>query len=467
MHDHPDDASGSDWLWLRRALVQGRTPEDIRNALQRASLSVESYSGFSDDIAQALEAVGLGDDVLLILQRKCQLSPDDRRPALQLARALARRDDAVRFEETLVWAQEIATQDDALRLELVQLLEAVGRYDLAIAELSATDAYARRDVGILRKLARLYGLAGATTECVQLWRIVVSVSGNRVRTEDLTALGIALSEAKSHEDAIEVLSRVLRLRPDAATRANIGMALIRASQPMEAILCFERALTEEPQSIQARFGLGLALRLAGRPHEAIDQLRAVTEQAPDWEVGFLELGIALKSVGQHRAAKASFLRAAMLAPEDAGIQAELRSSLQSEGLAPDTEHRIGMSSITGTLTSFPLEDILEFLRFQRLSGTLVLNAKGRGEGRVLLHRGRLVSAQAPDSSHKKRGSMARDADPQRTGARAALQSLQAWKEGQFSFHRVDPEPGYEPLVTLDLAELLLEIARKQDEKGKS
>ncbi len=458
MHDDPDDATGSDSLWLRRALVQGGSLEAMRNALQRAFLSVESYSRFSDDIAHSLEARGLADDVLLILKRKCQLSPDDRRPVLQLARALARRADPSKHEEALVWAHEIETNDDGQRLDLAQMLEGAGRYDLAIAELSATDAYARRDLTILRKLARLYGLAGATTECVQLWRIVVSISGNRVQTDDLTALGIALSQANSHEDAIEVLNRVLRMRPEAGTRANIGMALIQAGQPQDAILCFERGLAEHPNSLQARFGLGVALRMTGRIREAVDQLRVVTEQAPDWEVGFLELGVAMRSMGQHRAAKASLLRAAMLAPEDAGIQAELRTSLQDDPKGPETEHRTGMSSITGTLTSFPLEDILEFLRFQRLSGMLVLNSQGRGEGRVRLHRGRLVSARAPGRHTKTEGP---------TGARAALQALQSWREGQFSFHRVDPDPGNEPAVTLDLAELLLEIARKQDEKGRT
>ena len=467
MHDDPDDGPRSDWRRVQRALAQGSTPEQARQTLRRALTSARSDSAVIDEIATSMEAFGFSDDVILILENKCQLEPNNRTPVLHLAQALSRRGDVDRFQQTLLWAHRITTEDDRLRLETASMLESVGRLDLAIAEVRATQGWRRRNLDVLRRLARLYGLIGATTECADLWRLAVNVAGENVDAKDLTGLGIALSRAKLHDGAIRVLARALNIRRDAHTLANLGMALVEAGQPSEAIPYFQQALTIDSASVQAQFGLGVSYRITGRIQDAVDHLRAVTEHAPQWEVGFLELGIALRSLGQHQASRGALLRAAILAPDDPGIKAELRSALQPDSSTDVADDRIGASSIVGTLTSFPLEDILEFLRLQRLTGTLVLNSKARGIGQVELHRGQLVSVNLPgDEDALTRSSDPRDRRVRHTQAHNAIRELQGWREGQFSFRRADPDMGQEPADTIDLAGLMLELARQQDEKGK-
>ena len=455
--------SDSEWRRLTLALSQGQ-PERVRVALHRALRSEQNYSLITDEIAVLLESLGLANDVLGVLERKCRLAPEERRPVLQLARALKRRGNTTRLRQTLTWAHDLRADGDALRLELADLLEATRQYEMAIDELYLTNEYARAELNTLRRLARLHGLAGHRAECVRAWRRAVSVAGVAVADEDLTALGIALSNADQHDDAIEVLTRAVQVRNNAETYANLGMALIQGDRVSDAIRCFERALRSDETSLQANFGLGLALRVSGRTLEAIERLQRVTELAPSWEVAYLEFGIALKVGGQLRLAKSALLRAAILAPEDRGIQAELQTVLQHDLTSVFSDSAGEGSSITGTLTSFPLEDVLEFLRFQRLTGTLVLTSRSQGEGEVRLHQGRLVSARSPHGRRDVPVSAQSEVEKLFAQARSALEELQGWRRGQFSFHRIDSEREREPAVTIDLAELLLEIARNQDEE---
>ena len=263
MHDDPDDGPQSDWRRLQYALARASTPEQGRQVLRRALSSVPNESSVVGDIVTSMEALGLSNEAILILENKCQLAPSNRAPVLHLAHALSRRGDVERFTQTLLWAHRIPTEDDRLRLDLASMLESVDRLDLAIAEVRATQGWRRQELDVIRRLARLYGLSGATIECADLWRLAVNVAGEGVDVEDLTALGISLSRAKLHDSATRVLARALRLRRDARSLSNLGMSLVEAGQPGDAIPYFEEALTIDSASVQALFGLGVSFRITG------------------------------------------------------------------------------------------------------------------------------------------------------------------------------------------------------------
>ena len=159
----------------------------------------------------------------------------------------------------------------------------------------------------------------------------------------------------------------------------------------------------------------------------------------------------------------------------------------------------------GDIKSFALPEVLEFLRLQHKTGSLVVSSR-RGAGIVRLVKGQVTSASAPGVgrlgealvarniitraqldaalAQQRRDDNAADGDGsetlgdllmrERPGDREpltrvvfqqvldALEEMLAWKEGAFSFH-----PGGDrgmPVIAFDLQNVMLEIMRLADER---
>src|SRR4029077_20334437 len=154
---------------------------------------------------------------------------------------------------------------------------------------------------------------------------------------------------------------------------------------------FSEALRVDPGSAQAYCGLGLAYQRIQRWHEAAEGFRTTEQLAPDQVSGPYNLGLALAALGEFEEARSALLRAAALEPEDLEIRAALQSLLAPApvGDAPVTAPRFG-----GDIKSFALPEVLEFLRLQKKTGSLVVSSR-RGAAIVRLVSGQVTSASAP------------------------------------------------------------------------
>ena len=208
----------------------------------------------------------------------------------------------------------------------------------------------------------------------------------------MTVLGIALSREGRHDEALRLLAEVAKRFPwDAAVQADLAMALLGAGQLEDAIWGFSEALRLDPRSAQARCGLGLAYQRLERWQEAAEAFRLTESLAPDQPVGPFNLGLALQALGEHEDARRALLRAATIAPEDGEIRDALESLLSQPTAAepPPAFTRFG-----GDLGSFGLPEVLEFMRVQQKTGSLVISSR-QGAGILRLVQGRLTSASAP------------------------------------------------------------------------
>ena len=164
-----------------------------------------------------------------------------------------------------------------------------------------------------------------------------------------------------------------------------------------------------------------------------------------------------------------------------------------------------MPRFIGDIKTFALPEVLEFLRLQHKTGSLVVSSR-RGAGIVRLVKGQVTSASAPGVgrlgealvargiitrqqldaalAQQRRDDSAADGDGsealgdllirERPADREpltrvvfqqvldALEEMLAWKEGAFSFH-----PGGDrgmPVIAFDLQNVMLEIMRLADER---
>lgn len=461
----------------------------------------------SDDVPLALSCArllathGLHDDAHAIHRRLVERADPPNESVLAVADVLLEGGAHEAALQLIRRAQSANPQDVELERAMALALERAGHLVEAreqaqrVRKLAPTDQEAHRIIG------RVSGRLGDISGCVEAWRHVVALTGHQ-DLEARTALGIALSHAGRHDEALRQLSDLIVLAESPAAHANMGMALLEAGRADDALASFGRAVQLDGTDPQARLGAGLALLALGRHTDAVRALRTTTELAPNWETAWYNLALALQADGALPEARRALVKAAGLAPDDAEIQV-----LLEELAAPPMRgksHEGG--EISGDLSSFPLPDLIEFLRSGAKTGTVVVAAR-LGAGLVRLDHGRITSASAPDTPRLgamlvERGLIARPeldrvlvaqqdrADqPEKLGSLllaqklvqrdalrramfeqtlSALEEILSWPEGSFSFHRsrdatgdLDTDPDS---ISFDAQHVMMELMRIMDER---
>jgi Flp pilus assembly protein TadD len=353
-----------------------------------------------------------------------------------------------------------------------------------------------------RNLASVLGQLGDMRSSILCWQRVISLTGPE-DFEALTMLAIAYSTEGHHDQAVEILSDVAARRRTSAANADLGMALLAARRLDQALTAFGRARDLDPRSAQAHCGLGLVYQQQGRWWEAAEAFRRTEQLAPDSPVGPMNLGVALGTLGEHQEARKALVRAAKLAPDDPEIrqaldQLAIPEPVQDEITRPALKGDEFEASIAGDLKTFQLPDVLEFLRLQSKSGSLVVSSR-LGAGVMRLARGRVTSASAPgvkrlgealveqriigpvdleaalahqqtDQEESLGTLLLRDGvmdAPQLSDAverqiLASLEQMLGWTEGNFSFHgSEDKEP---PPISFNIQEIVLKVMKTRDER---
>ncbi len=470
------------------ASLQGKTP------------SLERMLDTSDELAVG----GFITDAEQVLRRALEMYPTHVEPKRELARLALETNDARRALHISLRAIEHHPNDLELHGMAAAAYERLGAWIEASNHLAAVLAADSVNILANRRMAPILDRLGdrnGSIDCLR--RLVAATHGRDV--DALTALGIALSGNGEHAEAIQLLSDVAAHRADSGSaHADLAMAQLSAGRLHEAVAGFSEALRLDPRSAQAYCGLGLAYQQLERWLEAAESFKIAEELAPDTAVGPFNLGLALAELDRPEEARRALLRAAALAPDDSEIRAALEA-LPPPPAAPAPAAAAPAPRFIGDIKSFALPEVLEFLRLQHKTGSLVVSSR-RGAGIVRLVKGQVTSASAPGVgrlgealvarniitraqldaalAQQRRDDNAPDGDGaetlgdllmrERPGDRQpltrvvfqqvldALEEMLAWKEGAFSFH-----PGGDrgmPVIAFDLQNVMLEIMRLADER---
>jgi Flp pilus assembly protein TadD len=470
-------------------------------------------------VDQALRAVeqlakaGCDPEAEHLLRRVLERSPGCKEARLRLGKLLIDTGREVQASAELDAVLQTQPRDVDLQLLAATASERQGMLTKASEHLSAALAADPDNIVAGRRLGGVLSQLGDSAGAVRCWRrIVMRTAGKDMAA--MTGLGISLSSHGQHNEALQVLTEVARRQSHSPSAlSDLGMALTAAGRVDEAAAAFKQALDIEPRSAQAHCGLGIAYQRQSRWHEAAQAFRATEQLAPDNPVGPLNLGLALSELGDKEGARRALLRAAALAPDDPEIRSVLEQALipEPDPRTPTPPAGIGGAaaagfgaSINGDLKSFQLFDVLEFLRLQKKTGSLVVSSR-QGAGIVRLVEGSLTSASAPrvkrlgealvDSGLISRAQLERALSHQREEPResaetlgslllrervidrdrlttairrqvmAALEDMLSWKEGAFSFHPAQADDGVTPPVSLDLRDVMLKLMRLTDERN--
>lgn len=168
--------------------------------------------------------------------------------------------------------------------------------------------------------------AAVQTELVQLyaagkWTQLV-IAAERVTTRypghllGWRAAGKALLQLRRLPEAIDRLSRVVKLAPDEADAYNdLGSALYDVGRVDEAIASYRRAVELNPNASEAHSNLGRTLRDVGRFEEAAACCQRAIEIDPHSPIAHNNLGNVLGELGCSIEAEASYRQSLALRPD--------------------------------------------------------------------------------------------------------------------------------------------------------
>jgi tetratricopeptide (TPR) repeat protein len=483
------------------AVEAGRADEAVHALVHSVELAPQDADR-ALAAAEQLVLAGSHGEAEKIYRRTLSYAGDRNDLRIGLVRSLLGRGLDAAAKEEVERAIRLDPGDLELRALAAESCDRLGEAIEAIEHLRVALAGSPDHLELNRRLAALLTRSGDRGGAITCWRRVAAQDADE-DLDALTALGIELSRDGQHEDALETLRQVVARAPGmSAAHANLGMALLTAGRLDESVEASLRALELDESSAQAYCGLGLAYQKLNRLAEAAQAFTATEQLAPESPAGPLNLALALDALGDREEARLALLRAAAIAPEDQEIHDALARFLASAEAEGGDVPRVAAldASIRGELKSFPLFDVLEFLRVQSKSGSLVISSR-HGAGIVRLVDGALTSASAPGTPRlgdvlerhglvsraqvqaalsRQRGLPEETAeslgsillhdkiiDRSQLGkivfeqALTALSELTSWTEGAFSFHPAaggDPPP-----VSFSVQQLVLELMRLRDE----
>ncbi|MHB1528911.1 MAG: tetratricopeptide repeat protein [Acidiferrobacteraceae bacterium] len=130
-----------------------------------------------------------------------------------------------------------------------------------------------------------------------------------------TARALEHHRAGRLREAESVYREILERSPrDANAYHNLGCCLHDARRPLDAIVCFQKAVALQPDHAQTWLSLGNTLNSQGKAAEAIDCFRKALAARPEFTDAHYNLGCVLQNLGRQEQALAHYQQALTLSP---------------------------------------------------------------------------------------------------------------------------------------------------------
>jgi tetratricopeptide (TPR) repeat protein len=138
-------------------------------------------------------------------------------------------------------------------------------------------------------------------------------------------------QSRQYADALTLYRTTIERNPSAwMAHGNLG-ALLRGTDPAQALVHLETAVRLKPDLIEGHYNLGTALQELGRLDEAMAQYRKAIALSPRHARAYCNLGNVLRQLGRLEEAERSYAEAIRLEPDLALARSGLGRVLQEQG----------------------------------------------------------------------------------------------------------------------------------------
>jgi tetratricopeptide (TPR) repeat protein len=274
-------------LALAEVLTAQDKHDEAAATLTRALATIPGSPRLHHALGRVLQLQGLYPQAVMELERSLAIAPP--LPLLGLNSvhatiAALRRAQQEFPEATAAFAKRVDLVPNSVEAhrELADIYFRQALDDLAWTELAIAEAVAPRDVATQALLAQLHLRAGRHAEAIASARRVIALDAAHAQAHYV--LGTALMRSNEMEDGARALETFRRLdaAETAARKTELELnalrreAIVSAAQgdDAKAVSLLSEIVERDAKSASARVELGVALIKAGRPSEAVEQLQA-------------------------------------------------------------------------------------------------------------------------------------------------------------------------------------------------
>jgi predicted TPR repeat methyltransferase len=308
---NPDLVNGLGMVLFGR----GRAAEGAR-LVRRATQMRPDDPGLRVNLALVSLAAGLVDDAVTAARAAVARGPRLAPAHAILGRALAAAGDIGGARSAFDAALDADPAFAPAHLQAATLAETVGDLGAARDHLAAAMRHRPTDGALLASLARLQALTGQADTAIATARRAVVVAGAGHAAAH-AALGLALMEAGRPEDALVPLERAAALAPaDPDIARDLGAARMLAGDLAGAEATFRALLARTADDADGWNNLGAVVRAAGRRDEAAAAFRTALAHRPDHPRAGINLAGVLTDMGDADGARAALTAVLARTPDD-------------------------------------------------------------------------------------------------------------------------------------------------------
>jgi tetratricopeptide (TPR) repeat protein len=167
-------------------------------------------------------------------------------------------------------------------------------------------------------LGRLYRLNNQASKAEEIFRKALNLDPSSKSA--LNYLAQLYSDQGAYDQAIELLKKIPENEMDTQTFSMLGLAYLQARDYDRAAATYEKALAQEPDSLEVRRAYAEALLRRGKTAEARTQLERVLKSDPEDGNSHLRLGELERQEGSFDSARHELERAKTLMPDNPEVQ---------------------------------------------------------------------------------------------------------------------------------------------------
>lgn len=296
----------------------------------RQSIEVDPNQSWAHrELGESLFQVGQVDEALKSFDAALQLNPDDPWTLRAKAKAFASQN---KHDEAIPLLQHLIGIDPspADYSELFESLQATQKFEeaLDVLDKGAQLALERNpnDTTIMVMRGQVLNAVGRYDDAIAVLEQSLAINPDLEAAH--TELGSALLEKEKYDEALLELDHALTLNENnAKALASKGRLLFEQSRDEEAIRYLRRSAELDSEEALTCITLGRALRQTGEYDEALKVLDKGLKLDPENALGLLTRAQVLHSLGRLDEALLSIKQAIELAPESYSAHAELGSIL--------------------------------------------------------------------------------------------------------------------------------------------
>lgn len=487
------------WIELGRAALQARLLDEAITAADAAREHARDGEQLVA-IARILEAAGATARSAATWREAARRDPESFPAQARLGRLAWRAGEVSEAIRALTRAVDLRPAASEQRRLLVEALIHDGQGDQAIARFRQYADPEGVDDQLL--LARAWEAKGDGLRALLALQVAERLAPDRF--DVCLALCACMWRHGQPSEALVLVDRMLARWPD-SVEMRINAATVRSAlgEVDGALAALDEAERLRPDLLVVRQNRGAILFEAGRFGEAVELFREVVERDPEDATAHMQLAAALRF--QHRPLEARHEVERALALGDAGVRAQARklgARLTAPPVVPAeldlalSDGEAVESAMSGSLARLQITQLLEFVRTNLWSGTVLLSSR-RGVAELRAENGRLLIARcsmlpglkerlidhgvdpsqidAPDVGTALRpvglallesGAVTHDALRAMIEAqiRAVVGELLQWTHGYFMLQHLRAGQPVDPLTpAMNIEYLLLDALREADE----